>query len=410
MIDRRCERLMAHSTPPPPFTSTNPAPGVEKEELVVTCQLLVGDGDDDAADLLLGPNTTTCGIASSPHVLASSEASPLAFPTSPSQQWAGSSSSSSLRVASTRLPSSFLPSKGRICWEQRLDVARFRLERLLAPGLGPIRLRLMLWASTSSSLLGQVEVPLLLPPIFGGGTDDVDGGDEAAPVLQLGVQRVTIPIFQQGASSRLAAARAPPGRRGSAVEPEAPSRKRQLPPRWRRAASEPVRGDSAAAPPAVPLSRLQLEDEELDRSEETYAPRPFVWPAQGQLVIDLSLLQQAEAEGSCERKDEEGPGAGEASPLAAAGALLAWPLDLLSREEAGFLWAQRHALLQDGRALVKLLRAVLAYGPLEAEGPGPRPAGVLEMWAAAGCRLTMLDTMKLLGRCAMRGPPTTFHH
>ena len=373
---------------------------------MVTCQLLVGDGDDDAADLLLGPNTNTCSIASSPHVLATPEASPLAFPTSPSQQWAGSSTS--LRVASTRLPSSFLPSKGRVCWEQRLDVARFRLERLLAPDLGPVRLRLMLWASTSSSLLGQVEVPLLLPPIIGGGTDDADDGDETAPTLQLGVQRVTIPIFQQGASSRVAATRTPPGRRESAVEPEAPSRKRQLPPRWRRAASEPVRGDSAAAPPAVPLSRLQLEDEELDCSEEANAPRPFVWPAQGQLVIDLSLLQQAEAEGLCERTDEEGPGAGEASPLAAAEALLALPVDLLSREEAGFLWAQRHALLQDGRALVKLLRAVLAYGPLEAEGPGP--AGVLEMWATAGCRLTKLDAMKLLGRCVVCGPPTTFHH
>lgn len=373
---------------------------------MVTCQLLVGDGDTDAVGrLLLSPDT--CGIASSPHVLAFPETSPLAFPTSLSRQCAGSISGS-MRVASTRLPSSFLPSKGRVCWEQRLDVTRFRLEQLLAPGHGPVRLQLMLWASTSSSLLGQVEVPLLLPPTTGGVPDEADeaaGAAESPPLLQLGVHRVTIPIFHQGTSSR-AADRALPKRREFAFEPGAPSRKQQLPPRWRRAASEPVREDSAAALLAAPLSRLQAEDEEADCSD---APPPFVWPAQGQLVIDLSLLQQAEADGSCERKDEERPMAGavETSPLAAAEALLAWPLDLLSREEAGFLWAQRQALLLDGRALVKLLRTVLAYGPLDVEGTGT--AGILEMWAGASCRLTMLDAMKLLGRCVCVDLVTSCH-
>lgn len=84
-------------------------------------------------------------------------------------------------------------------------------------------------------------------------------------------------------------------------------------------------------------------------------------------------------------------------PPAAAGAeaLLARPSDLLRKQEAAVLWGKRQELLQDGRALVKLLRAVQAYGPFK---KGVDGAGLVGMWAAAGCMLTVLDAMQLLGR------------
>lgn len=114
------------------------------------------------------------------------------------------------------------------------------------------------------------------------------------------------------------------------------------------------------------------------------------WGEVEQLLIDVSALSKTRKSINCEEEKE-------ASSLSLAHALLARPSDLLSREETALLWAQREGLVQDGRALVKLLRAVLAYGPLEGS-VDVDGAGLIGMWATAGCGLTAVDAMKLLGR------------
>ena len=386
----------------------------------MTCQLLAGDGGDEA-DLLLTTNissTISSPVLPSPPSPGSSPATPPPLPSPHVQTFAhqgssstttSSSSSSSLRVAGTRLPSSYRPSKGEVSWDQRLDVATVRLDKLLAPGLGrqvggPVRLRLRigLWASASSTLLGQVEAPLLLV-----------AGDEA-PVLQLGVQRLPILFFH----------RPPLDRRGSAVEASSyqhshtpSSRKGQLPPRWRRAASEPVGKEAAAgagtAAATVALSRLQLDGSDDEEAgpipQSSPSLRPFAWPVRGQLTIDIALLSTQGADEQKEEAEAEAMAGGAVyadtdSPLVLVHALLTRPSDLLSKEEAAVLWAHRQGLAQerDGRALVKLLRAALAYGPSLAEG-SVEVGGLLEMWTVAGGALTTLDAMKLLGRCVICG-------
>jgi hypothetical protein len=391
----------------------------------VTCQLLAGDSGDEA-DLLCSSPSRSPSAGSGLHLLLqppSPGSSPLASPLSPfpglHRAGSGGSDGSSVRVASTRLPSSYRPSKGEVNWDQRLDVATLRLNKLLAPGVGPVRLRLMLWASVTSTLLGQVELPLLVPtPASSGASDEEQEEEEGGarsivpPLLQVGVQRVPMPFFHH---SRLGSAaggrRTPLDRRGSAVEPSAfQTRKRQLPPRWRRAASEPMRDDARA----LSVFNLQLDggedgggrDNDDEGEANTYVARPFAWPAQGQLVVDVGLLSLVH-EGVDEQKEEADATAvgrvvdSSPNPLVLVHALLARPADLLGKEEACVVWAQRQSLAQDGRALVKLLRAALAYGPFWGEG-AVGVGALLEMWAAAGCILTTLDAMKLLGRCVRR--------
>lgn len=82
-------------------------------------------------------------------------------------------------------------------------------------------------------------------------------------------------------------------------------------------------------------------------------------------------------------------------PLALVELMLERPSDLLRMEEAAVLWQERQSLVQDGRALIKLLRAEQAYG---AFAEGIDRTGLLDMWATADCSLTTLQAMKLLGR------------
>ena len=127
-------------------------------------------------------------------------------------------------------------------------------------------------------------------------------------------------------------------------------------------------------------------------------------------MVDVTFTPY-EGEAAASAALGNGDASEDTDPLQQVAGLLDRPSDVLALEETQLLWSHRLHLAQDGRALVKLLRAVLAFGPAAVAGEGANSSGagasltaddaapevLVGVWAEQGCRLTTLDAMKLLG-------------
>ena len=304
--------------------------GIEKEELLVTCQVRGGghDEDDDEED----EEEDGMGVC---------------------------------RVASTRVPSSYRPTKGQVCWDQKLD-----LPCSLISGRRRGALHFMLWSS--STLLGQAEFPLRTK------------GEDAT-----GLQRLVLPFLYPGGSS----SRGRIDRRGSTGVAPSPSssssfssRKQHQQPLWRRTVSEPVAvaSHSEASPtPASPAATSPL------------SPTPFPWPTQGNLVFEVLVSSTSPPPSASSTHP---------TPSQLLQRVLARPSDALSLDEARLVWTHRHGLVpQQGSALVKLLRALILLPDFRHEVETDNNNNdsilyVLQLWRDhPGSVLSTLDAMKLLG-------------
>eukprot|EP00624_Nannochloropsis_granulata_P001904 evm.model.NODE_19166_length_72781_cov_34.074345.1 len=310
--------------------------GVEQEELIVTCQYLRGgmSGDDDQAT----------------------------------------------DVASTGLPTSYRPSKGQICWDQKLvavpmggperEIASTSISssgcRTPTPDAS---LHFMLWSS--STLLGHADFPL-----------------SAAANTMGSMQRVVL-SFTQGARASTKVF----GRRGScdvaavsrhhqhrspaspsdnaSLSMQNPSRKR-VPESslWRRSISEPasVHDGVPSCASSSPVTNAHGSPSPTSPSIilSSCSTSSYGWPKHATLVFELlysSSSSSSSSLSSLTTTTTPAPSSnptGEPTVLQRLQLVLARPSDGVSLEEARLLWVHRHTVIPpSSRALVKLLRSLM---------------------------------------------------
>lgn len=349
--------------------------GIEREKLVVTCQLR-GPPDRDV-------------------------------------------DTSSFNVASATLPTSYHFSKRHISWNQAVNLMTIEWSEELVSlrqAFAGAALHFMLWSS--NALLGQADFPLNI----------IDSENPLGPqIAQLRfthaarkgqVQNHSYESWKLQKASSTASFRSP--RPSDLPVPEAmPSTKmRQC------IVSEPsCLGDSgekhSPTPPEPKLAHDSLESASMSASEVSTSSDS--WPKEAALVFEIHFPPRRL------------PSLPRTAPLSSPGiwqrmqGLIARPSDALTSEEADLLWRHRHTVIpQDSRALVKLLRAWMLSTAFQydmctqqrrrvqdPEAHVLRASGddfeesasefsspvleLLEIWRTGPNDLSFMDAMKLLG-------------